>query len=86
MGWYGLIYDREDSSDYFYAMLQGSIGAGLRWRVDDHWSLDAQYVFSILDVEREIVGDLDSDEEGDLRFVGGDGHRHRIALRMVYDF
>jgi len=86
MGWYGLIYDSEESSDYFYAMLQGSFGAGLRWRIGDHWALGGQYVFSILDVEREIVGDLDSDEEGDLRFVGGDGHLHRIALRMVYDF
>ncbi len=86
MGWFGLIYDNDQTADYFYAMLQGSLGGGLRWRMSDRWSVNGSYVFSILDVEREIVGDLDSEQDGDLRFVGGDGHLHRVAVRMVYDF
>lgn len=86
MGWGGLIYETDETPDHIYGWLQGNMGAGARWRLGDRWSLDGQYVYSILDVERELISDIDGEDEEETRFVGGDGRLHRVSLRLVYDF
>lgn len=83
MGWGGVVYTDADEPDYLYGWLQGDLGAGLRWRLGEHWSLDGQYIYSLLNVEREFVND-GSDEE--TNYVEGDGHLQRMTLRLVYDF
>lgn len=85
MGFGGLMYEHEDRTDYIYGWGQGNLGPGLRWRLNRHWTLDGQYIYSILDVERELSGDHPEDDDYS-RFVGGEGHSQRLGLRLVYDF
>jgi opacity protein-like surface antigen len=85
MGYGGLIYQGDDKTDYIYGWIQGNLGLGLRWRLNRHWTVDGQFVHSILDVERELSGDDEFDDEY-VRFVGGKGHMQRLGLRLIYDF
>jgi hypothetical protein len=69
--------------DRAYMMVGGDFGAGARLVLSRHWSIQGDYLHSILDIGKETLGQPGRD---DLRDVGGSGWSDMLRVDLLYDF
>jgi hypothetical protein len=70
--------------DLNYAIFGGEGGAGVRAILGRHWSVQADYVHSVLDVALEMVSKPGGDV--DQKNVGRRGRMETVRLGVMYDF
>ncbi len=83
LGASGVAFAGDDFEDRFYGGLRGDLGVGLRLRLSRHQFLQAHFLHSIHDVEREF---LEGDDDTDIRHVGGTAWTRTLFLGGGWDF
>ena len=74
----------DEFTDRLYLTGRGDLGGGLRYRASPRVTLRAEFVYSMHDVERELLDPENND--GELRHVDGSAFTRTVRVGMIWDF
>lgn len=82
-GGLALHVEDEEAEDFTALAVVGDFGGGFVTHLSRHFSFAAEYRYSILNFERESIGDFEEDNGYN---IGGTGYMNSWITQLTYDF
>lgn len=78
-------FHTEGEKDLAYFAGAGELGAGVRAILSPRWSLQVDFIHSIVDIEQEMV-EAEDGKDTELRNVGREGRIEALRIAFIRDF